>query len=329
MKALKTLLLVAGVILLGILIATNDPAEIFASITRLSWRLLVVICFPFVLVTTFDTLGWRYAFVRDAVPFGTLLWARVAGEAFNLTTPTAALGGEAVKAWILRGHVRLDEGISSVIVAKTTITIGQGLFLLIGIVVAWFSDLRGSPLVSAMLWLLVVEVVALGLFVIAQTRGMFGWGRRALERLELGAGGSAETVYRVDRGLAQFYRTEPRRLVLSLLFHLVAWLLGTIEAWLILRFLGVPASLTTATIIEAFGTAVRFAAFMIPGTLGVLEGAYAVTFVALGLPAPLGVSFGITRRVREIVWAGVGLIAFAVMRMRPRLTSPAPSDVPR
>src|SRR5262245_58619474 len=103
-----------------------------------------------VLVVYLDALGWRYAFRRDRVRVWTLLWTRLAGEAFNLTTPTAALGGEAVKAWLLRDRVPLPEAVSSVIVAKTTITIGQGLLLLLGVVLAWTSRAADSKILIAM-----------------------------------------------------------------------------------------------------------------------------------------------------------------------------------
>src|SRR5262249_12890515 len=146
----RVALLLAGVAMLGALVAKNDPAEVFASIARLSWRLGVLVCFPFVLVAIFDTLGWRFAFVRDRGAFARLVWVRLAGEAFNLITPTAALGGEVVKAWLLRGHAPFDESIPSVIVAKTTITIAQGLFLTLGIAVAWTSAIADSLLVRAM-----------------------------------------------------------------------------------------------------------------------------------------------------------------------------------
>ena len=314
MKLARVLLLVAGLVMLGVLVAGNNPSEIFASILGLSWRLGVLVCFPMVLVMLFDTLGWRFAFVRDRVSFGTLVRARLAGEAFNVTTPTAALGGEAVKVWLLRGRVALEEAISSVIVAKTTITVAQGLFLGLGIVLAWTSALSTSALFRAMVWLASVEVVALGGFVVAQTLGIFGRGHRVLERLALRPAGSGETVRHVDRTLRSYYHGEPRRLLLSITFHLVAWLLGSIEAYLALRFLGIEVSLTTAAIIEAFGTAIRFATFIIPASVGVQEGGYAATFVALGLSPALGISFGLTRRVREIAWVAVGLIVFSLMR---------------
>src|SRR5205807_5049417 len=126
LRSLRAALFVLGAVLLGVLVASNDPPAILASITRLPWRLVVVVCFPITLVTLFDTLGWRFAFLHDRIGLATLVPARLAGEAFNLTTPTAALDGEAVKTWLLRGRVPTDEAVSSVIVAKTTITIGQG-----------------------------------------------------------------------------------------------------------------------------------------------------------------------------------------------------------
>ncbi len=309
------MLLALGVLLLAVLVAQNDPAAILASIAQLSWRLALVLCFPVTLVMVLDTLGWRFAFLRDGVPFGTLLSARLAGEAFNLVTPTAALGGEAVKAWLLRGVVPLDVSVPSVIVAKTTITLAQGLFLLLGVVLAWSSALPGSALLHGMLWLLTIETVALAGFVVAQTRGLFAWGGRLAAQLGV-QGIKTDALARIDDVLARFYRTAPARLVLSIAFHFIAWVLGSLETWLILGFLGAPVSLTAATVIEAFGTAVRFATFLIPASLGVLEGGYVVTFAALGLGSTTAVSFSLVRRIREAVWVGLGLVAFAATRSR-------------
>src|ERR671936_667751 len=317
MKVLRAGLLVVGLVFLGILVATNDPAAIFGSITRLGWRLAVIACFPFAIITAFDTLGWHFAFLRSGVPFRTLLAVRLAGEAFNLTTPTASLGGEAVKAWMLRGRVPLDESVLSVVVAKTTIMIGQGLFLLVGIVITWLAAPPDSRLLGWMLWLLAVEVLAIVGFLVAQIQGGFGWVPRVLGRIGLGRSRHRETVARLDRGLAWFYRNEPRRLALSIGFPFIAWLLGSLEAYLILHFLGLEVSLATATIIEALGTAVRFATFLVPASLGALEGGFVATFTALGLAPSAGVAFGLARRVREVVWIAVGFAIFAAIRPGP------------
>ncbi len=323
MRYLRFGLLLLGAALLVVLVIRNDPAAILASIAQVSWGLLVILCFPVLVVTVLDTLAWRFAFRRPPVGFPTLFAARLAGEAFNMTTPTAAVGGEAVKAWLLRGRVPLEESLSSVIIAKTTITIAQGLFLVVGMVLAWRTLPADSAVLMGMQWLLVAEVLALGGFVAVQARGVIGWGGRLLARAGLPLRlGRQELLLRVSDVLTGFYRTERRRLAISIAFDFVAWLLGSLESYLILRFLGLRVSLTTATVIEAFGTGVRFATFLIPASLGVLEGGYAAIFASLGLGSTAGVSFSLVRRVREMVWAGIGLIAFAVMRPAAETSGP-------
>ena len=47
-----------------------------------------------------------------------------------------------------------------------------------------------------------------------------------------------------------------------------------------------------------------------------LEGGYVVTFAALGLGSTTAVSFSLVRRIREAVWVGLGLVAFAATRSR-------------
>ena len=239
---LRLVLLALGVGLLIGLVVGHDPAAVFASLGQLSWRFVVILLFPAIPVMIFDTLGWRYAFLRDRVPFVALLRTRLVGEAFNLVTPTAALGGEGVKAWLLRDRLPLDESVPSVIIAKTTITLAQGVFLLLGIAVASLGFGR-SPLLLGMQWLLGLEVLALVAFIVVQTRGVVGWSVGQLERLGVRPEGAAPTAARVDRTLRTFYRHTPRRLTLSIAFHLVAWLLGAVESYLILKFLGIPVSL--------------------------------------------------------------------------------------
>jgi len=291
----------------------NDPEAILHSIRQLSWRLLIVIAFPFTIVNVLDTLGWRFAFRRDRVPFGALFSARLAGEAFNLTTPTASVGGEAVKAWLIRRHVSPAEGLSSVIVAKTTITIAQGLLLIVGLPCAWVLLPHGSPLLRVMIWLLVAEVLAVAGFVFVQVAGVLGRGGRVLGRFAF-LERLASSLGKLDDSLAVFYRREPVRLALSIFFHFLGWVVSAVEVWVALRLLGVDISFTAAMLIEAFSTAVRFATFMVPASIGALEGGHVAIFTALGLGATTGLSFSLVRRIREAAWIGIGFLVLAAYR---------------
>jgi uncharacterized membrane protein YbhN (UPF0104 family) len=87
--------------------------------------------------------------------------------------------------------------------------------------------------------------------------------------------------------------------------------------------LGLEVSLLTAMVIEAASTAVRFATFMVPGSLGVLEGGHVAVFVALGLTGASALSFSLVRRIREAAWVGAGFIVLAALS---RSAAPAPAD---
>jgi glycosyltransferase 2 family protein len=306
-------MIVGGAALLVVLVMRNDPQALLDTLAALSWRILIVLIFPFPLVNFLDTLGWRFAFRRPGVPMRTLYFARLAGEAVNVTTPTASLGGEAVKAWLVRRHVSVETATSSVIVAKTTITIAQGLLLVAGIVCAWWALPRDSAVLRGMQWLLLVEVVAVGFFVAAQVGGLFAGGGRLLKRFGLLAPESAGLA-RLDDSLAAFYRGEPRRLSLSIGFHFLGWLTNALETWVILVLLGIDISIVGAVVIEAFSTAIRFATFMVPGSLGALEGGHVAIFVALGFTGTVGLSYSLVRRIREATWVGIGFVALVVLR---------------
>ena len=322
MRALRLILFLGGVAIVAWLVTRIGFAPVVASFTELSWRLAIV-CVPYALVMAVDTLGFRYAFARDNVPFLSLFGARLAGEALNVVTPLASVGGEAMKAWLLRRKARFGESVPALIIAKTTITIAQALFLMLGIMAAWWVLPPGSTFMTTMWGLLGVEVLAVAGFLGVQLSGVLGRGGRLLK---LVGGDSAEHAQALDEALRGFYREQPGRLALSIGFHLAGWVLGTIETLLVLYFLGVPAGWSIALVIEAFGSAVRFASFMVPASLGTLEGANAALFHSLGLGAGIGLTFSLVRRARQLVWVVIGLLVLVAMRPAAQETVTAARD---
>jgi hypothetical protein len=127
----------------------------------------------------------------------------------------------------------------------------------------------------------------------------------------------------LDAALRGYYRTQWRRLVLSVGFHLAGWILGALEAFVMLHVLGVTATAVGATVIEALGSGVRFATFLVPASVGALEAANAAAFTGMGLGASAGLAFSFLRRARQAVWVVIGLIVLGAMRwadaeLRPR-----------
>jgi len=288
----------------------------------LSWSVLLVVWFPFILINIRDTLGWRFAFPRQRVPFRALFRARLAGEAFNATTPGASVAGEPVKAALIRRRVDYHESAASLVVAKTTITVSQVLFLAFGLVVVRRAGVD-PRLFHALLIALAVETVATSGFVAVQTTRALGVVSALLMRL--GLTGLAHGSATADIAIKRYYRRHPGALALSIGFHFLGWLLSAGKTYLILRLLGVHVALPVAVGIEAAGTAVRFASFFVPAHIGALEGGNVVAFVGFGLDAATGLSFTLVRRVRELTWVGIG---FLVVAHRDKALVEAPSLEP-
>jgi uncharacterized protein (TIRG00374 family) len=312
MRAVTAVLLVLGVILLGVLVYRIGAEPVLETLGRLTWWQFGLVCLAYPVIMAADTLGWRFAFARDRAPFWRLYGARLAGEALNVVTALGAVGGEAAKAWLVRRDATYAESVPSVIIAKTTITLSQAVFLLIGLTLAWLTLPAGADVVHGMLGLLAVEALAVGGFVGVQVSGLVARGGRLLRMFGAVEGTAyAETL---DRALRDYYRAEWRRFGLSFGFHLVGWLLTALDAIVILWALGVHTSVTTATIVEALGSGVRFATFLVPASLGPLEAANAAVFAALGLGAGVGLAFSFVRRARQAIWIVVGVAVLLMMR---------------
>lgn len=316
----RPLLVLTGLAVVAYLVARIGPEAILSSFVTLGWRLPLVLTFPYLLAAVVDSIAWRLL-LPGAVPFSLVFRARLAGEAVNLATPTMAVGGEPLKAFLLRPHVPLLHGLVSVIADKTTIVAGQIVFLALGVLAARATLPPSGRLVPIMTGLLAIEILAIGGFALVQASGGLGGGGRLLSRVGARVGFGGERYLQglgdLDRALAALYRSGRRRLVASALVHAVAWASGGLEIYIVLSLLGTPTSLGTAMIIESFAGGVKFASFMVPASLGALEGGYVAFFQAFGLSAASGLSFVLVRRLREMTWAGLGFLALGVSE-RPR-----------
>lgn len=293
--------------------AATGLDTLLAPIRAWSWRIAVLVLGPYAAVALLRTLAWRLVFVQARVPLGRLFAVRLAGDALN--EAAASVGGEPVKAYLLRSDVPLVEGSAAVVVDKTAITASQVLFLAFGVTLAALAFDLPAGLLWAMGALLAVQVVSVGLLVLVQCVGILGRATRLLERLGAsGAASRAQGLAALDRVLAASYGARRGRALACVLVHTAGWMVGSLEIYLALRWLGVGASFADALVIDAFATGVKFLGFAIPGALGVLEGGIMLAFGGLGFGSGLGLSFALVRRLRLIVWSVLGLLALVLLR---------------
>lgn len=315
-RALPVVLIAGSAVGFLILVHRLGLESIGAVLGQVTAGQFILICAIHGASVLADTLGWRYVFPRDGQPpFRRLLAAKCAGEAVNVVTALGSVGGEATKAWLLRRETPYAASVPSLILAKTSLVAAQAGLLGAGILVAWLTGIGGPTLLLAMGSLLLVEVIAVGGFLTVQVVGVIGHAGRVLAWT--GAKG-LDQARQLDGALRGFYRREWRAFLLSAGFHFAGWLIGAVEALVILSSLGIPASLPDALVIEALGSGVRFATFYVPASLGPLEGANAAAFTAFGWAASAGLAFTLVRRARQAVWIGVGVTILVAMDA-PRL----------
>lgn len=310
----KIIFIVAAALFLWI-IARTGPALIWHQIASLNWLILVVI-FAYLIIYFFDTMGWRMAFRKEVkLPN---LWrfflARQAGEAINYTTPSAYIGGEPVKAMVLKKRygVNIVDGLSSVVIAKTTLFLSKVVFLLMGVVLA-LRFLRFESLVATgILWTFIGVLGLFVAFVLLQRKGLFMLGLKIARRFKLSDMFEDKQAHleEIDRTIGNFYLNDRLRLFGSFLFHLTGWIAGMIEVYIILYFMGVRVDWVRAFVIEVFMKTANSAFFFVPAAIGVQEGAGYAVLAALGIGGELGVALSIIKRIRELSWAGFGLLVY-------------------
>ncbi len=322
MRALRAALLVGGVAAVAFLVVRIGAGVLVSSLSRLGWWQLLLVCLPLGVSMAVDTLGWRYAFAGDPPPYARMFTARLAGEALNVVTALGSVGGEAVKVWLLRPVVRYGESVPSVVIDKTSMTIAQTLFLMLGLVLAEMTGSVDAQVISAMLGLIALEVLAVGGFFVTQIAGLAGRAGRLLARAGLIE--NTSSAERLDTSLRRFYRHQWPRFLLSVAFHLGGWFVDVLGTVVILFVLDIPVGVATAAVIEALGSGVQFATFFIPGSLGALEGAFSATFAILGLGASAGLAFSLVRRARQAVWIGVGFLVLVAARVHVAVAGAPP-----
>jgi putative membrane protein len=170
---------------------------------------------------------------------------------------------------------------------------------------------------AGLAWQIVLGLLALAplvaMFVVVQRGGLFSKIANVLDRLFAGRLGTfAASTEEADRAVREIY-SRRRAIAGCLAWQCAGWIAGAIGIWVAARFLGHPLSAFDSIAIEAVIQAVSSVAFVVPGALGVQEGAFLVAGAAVGLDASAALALAAARRVRDIVIFFPGLAVWPLV----------------
>ncbi|MGE4014073.1 MAG: lysylphosphatidylglycerol synthase domain-containing protein [Alphaproteobacteria bacterium] len=290
-----------------------DLPEVASLLLGINWWIIPILAlgqFAFML----DVWVWQLALcrVRPSAIWSYRLWKlRMVGEAYNNSTPLGTIGGEPLKALLLKTHYGIGyrRGIASLTVARTCMIIGLLPLLAVGLIcILTEPKLPSDYAATATAGFAAMTTFAALLFLAQRFRcfSIAGWGltwARRHNRARLWI----SQIRNIEDLLVRFYTLQKSRFALAVLLASLNWICGAVEIWIVLNVVDGPASWTDAFIIESIVQFLRAGIFFVPAGVGIQEGAFFLLGTALtGNPA-IGIVVGGVRRIRELIWIMWGL----------------------
>ena len=318
-KWIKAVLGLIGFLLFLYLLLRIGPGPVLNHVSRFG------LWFPVIFILAgawlfFQACSWsilQNAFFGP-VPLFTLYRIKIISDSLNALLPSANLGGDAARAFLIRKHVPLREGIPGVVFDKTIEAVAAALFLAFGLLLSSLFVKLPPGLMTPVLACLAIVIAGIALMVFFQRRGFY----RILWKV---SGLVPRLRSWVQAREAQFESLEGNLRLLyergnfkpsAVGFHFLSRLAGVLEVFIVLRVLQVPVNFIQAIFITTVVTVANTVFFILPGQWGVTEGTQVLLLQAMGYPAAVGLSLGIIRRIRKLATIGVGLILFTLVKRR-------------
>jgi putative membrane protein len=305
------LLGIGGGALFATLVVKHGAADIAGAVAAAGWGVAAVTLFHF--VTLFcDTLGWRAVLPRERRPsLGWLFSIRWMGDSVSSMLPVAQVGGEIVRVRLTAARgVPLPAAAASVLVGMTVSVATQIIFTLSGLFVLALESGRDGLFWPTLAGSLIAVLAVVG-FYFVQHLGIFRIMGAIVSRLARSEAwqGLAQRGHVLDEEVRALYARR-RAVMACCLWTFAVWATGAVEVWIALAALGLPASYGRAFALESMAQAIRSAAFLVPGALGVQEGGYVIVGGLLGISPADCMALALIRRMRELAFGVPGVISW-------------------
>ncbi|HEY2049448.1 MAG TPA: lysylphosphatidylglycerol synthase domain-containing protein [Caulobacteraceae bacterium] len=230
---------------------------------------------------------------------GRYVWGRLVRDASGQALPFSQVG-----AVLLGGRALSLEGVSGDFATASTVTdlaiefTGQVAFVMLG--AALLTILRPHNMLGRPTLLVIGALILMSAaLVLAQSHGaplIERLLRRVLKRDDGPGGPPVAQAFGEIRG-------RPASVATAWSLHFAGWLLGGVQTWITLLFLDVHATLGGALVIDSLTAGAKAVGFLIPGSLGVQEGALVLLGHIFGVASPTALALSLVRRGRDLAIA--------------------------
>src|SRR5881227_205717 len=319
------LLGIAGAALFIAIIIHQDLSKVGSAFAAAGWAIVGVIAYHFVVPVFLDAVAWWVLFPKsDRLALRKIFWMRWIGESVSTLVPSAAVGGDIVRARLAAIHgAPVPVAAGTVLVDLTLGVFTQAAFTLLGVVLLVEATGQRNFVGPTIIGIL-VGVAAVGGFYFVQRLGMFGFLARMIGKLASSPEWqslvqSGETFDQTVRALY----ARRRALIGCCVWTILSLILNSGEIWIALHALNLNASVINAVILQSTILTVRNVGFAVPSGLGVQEGGYVLIGSLLGIDGPNALALSLIARVRELALGIPGLVTWQVIEGRRLLRARA------
>jgi len=304
--ALWIFLLVIGAILFFWTFRSVPFDEIVEVLSSLHlWEIIALLAFNVVILLMAPLRWWLVLKAQGyQVPYLALSRYRLEGSGVSYFSPGQHFGGEPLQVIALRKHHKVpgSAALASVTLDRAIEIFGNFAVLVLGITFVFSTGLfSGFELQNALLVALLVLVLP-----IAYLTSL--WiGLRPISRiLKRFQGSLLDGVKDAEGKLSDLIHKKPSLFIEGLGCSALVWAALFFEFWLALFFLGLSLELSQLILVVTAGRIALLAPT--PGALGALEASQMLAVQALGFDPAYGLSLGLLIRVRDVLFAVIGLL---------------------
>lgn len=320
MRFIAPIATLAGLALLTALTVYFGFTTVLDAVVSSKWGAALVIVVRAVALAGAGAGWWL---LLAPLPCGVPIFvgARFVRDAINALFPFAVVGGDIVGARLVgQFGVAINLAVASVLIDIFVQVVCLLVFVLVGIGIV--LNLAGTHQLSTLTFVMLgIAVPAVGGFFFALNFGAFD---PIVSRLVALGEKRHWSIFDhvVDLGdrLQQIWRNH-HGLSGSFLVHLAAIFLGAAEVWIALAFMGHPVSPAEAVAIESLGQGSRAVAFMLPGGIGVQDGALIAVCAIFGVPAEVALAMALLKRVPDLVLGIPSVVAWQAFEGRRLLSA--------
>jgi len=309
-----------------------NPKELLRLLGRLSLLGILLLISLRVLFWVIRTVCWRsvlHCCSSGRASFATLFWAEMAGHAVGHFTPSAKLGGDAIRAMMI-ASVPKNQALASVVVDKTIELIATILMMSVGLFITLVRMRMGSTPRAVFLSLTAFTAVLIYILFRKQKQGLFIWILDTLKKLRIKSKyfeGKRERLIETDEIIAAFYSRHRGAFLKVFLLYIAMTLLWAVEMHLSFYFIGLHAITPLKSFLVTMLGIVANIVPVIPAGIGIYDLSYLPIFAIFSIPLRFGITVVLVRRLLNLFMAAVGLLPMLRSRSHPPAKEPVAAPI--